>query len=797
MPNLRLTLPFSYKFFIICCLLLIVGDSFSRASAQGQAAEVEIKAEAGFGGYVKEGKWIPVHITVQNKGADIDTASLQVSYQANGMTNIFAAEVSLPTNSRKELLIYVYYPQGGASNLSVQLLANERVVSKTSVRISNLAAESLIIGLLTKTPSKYSELSRITPLNGITRLVELQAQDLPEKAQGWEALDALFISDTDTGVLSSAQLAALELWVAKGGTLLTVGGSNWQATTQGLRNLLPLEVTGTATISGALDTHRLNSELTSLEIFDPEAATLLALGKLQPDAQTLTMQGDQALVIQKKIGRGKSIFFAADPGMNPYKNWNGTYYIYDALLSSKARQPFWADNRWESNSTDRALSSIKELTIPSIFLICGLLGFYIVLIGPLNYIFLRIIKRREWAWVTIPALVILVSFASYIYGYFYRGTTPTLNRLTVIQAWDGVRQAESASLVGIYSPQRTTYTLETNDPGLLFPYKSNELTLQNDTAWFSTQMGASQAVAGIPIEIGGMKAIGATSVTAPLEIEHDLTLAFRTGDPVLSGSISNHSDQTIYNVSLVTPGFWKSLGDFAPGETKKITLPISSLPGGPSFFSADSAAILQTTTAQIQKDPDLRRKENFLLSITRPEYGQVNDDWGIYLVGWLETPQTSATLKGKNAKVVDTTLYIHQLTPKVSTPPALPFTITSSVMEWQSDSAEVSPYSIHIYNNADFQFSFKPAFPIQFSGVTKLTLTLNGNSLINTIEFSLWDYTLNGWSPLTNVVAWGTVNIPKPERYVNPAGVISLRIKDQTSGYIEMDLVAISLTVKP
>ncbi|MCZ2121851.1 MAG: hypothetical protein LC108_06280, partial [Anaerolineales bacterium] len=373
----------------------------------------------------------------------------------------------------------------------------------------------------------------------------------------------------------------------------------------------------------------------------------------------------------------------------------------------------------------------------------------------------------------------------------------TLNRLTVIQAWDGVRQAESASLVGIYSPQRTTYTLETNDPGLLFPYKSNELTLQNDTAWFSTQMGASQAVAGIPIEIGGMKAIGATSVTAPLEIEHDLTLAFRTGDPVLSGSISNHSDQTIYNVSLVTPGFWKSLGDFAPGETKKITLPISSLPGGPSFFSADSAAILQTTTAQIQKDPDLRRKENFLLSITRPEYGQVNDDWGIYLVGWLETPQTSATLKGKNAKVVDTTLYIHQLTPKVSTPPALPFTITSSVMEWQSDSAEVSPYSIHIYNNADFQFSFKPAFPIQFSGVTKLTLTLNGNSLINTIEFSLWDYTLNGWSPLTNVVAWGTVNIPKPERYVNPAGVISLRIKDQTSGYIEMDLVAISLTVKP
>ncbi|MFN7135861.1 MAG: hypothetical protein ACK4N5_27600, partial [Myxococcales bacterium] len=40
--------------------------------------------------------------------------------------------------------------------------------------------------------------------------------------------------------------------------------------------------------------------------------------------------------------------------------------------------------------------------------------FYILLVGPLDYLFLsKVVKRLEWTWLTFPTLVLLVSLAAY------------------------------------------------------------------------------------------------------------------------------------------------------------------------------------------------------------------------------------------------------------------------------------------------------------------------------------------------------------------------------------------------
>jgi hypothetical protein len=782
----------------ICCSLIVSLKIFGQANAQADA-QITLKAEAGFDGYAKEGKWIPVHVTVENQGADVNEASLQVSYKDySGTSTVYSADISLPTNSRKELFIYVYYPQSGPTSLNVELISGEKVITKITTRISNVEPQSLIIGLMTDTPSNYNRLSQITPQNGITRLVEIKPDNMPNMSQGWEALDAIVISDIDTGVLTSAQSKALELWVAKGGLLITVGGSKWQSTVQGIQHLLPIQISGTTNVNAEPEIIAFTSTFNfpGSAPFPLESESILATGKLTPDARVLVTQDNFPLVIEKEFGGGKIVFFAADPGLAPYQDWIGTFIIYDALLNFKHPQTAWGNGRWEIYSTNEAITTIQELSIPSIFLICGLLGFYIVLIGPLNYFFLRIIKKREWAWISIPAIVVIVTMTSYVYGYFYRGTTPTLNRLTVIQAWDGVDQTQSDTLVGIYSPQRDSYTLESEDGFLLYPYNTDDINLQGKTSWLSTQSGQGTNVPEIPIEIGGMKVIGTTGTGRPLKIEHNLTVNFDNGNARISGTITNNDTITITDLSLITTAKWKNIGDLAPGESAEVNLPLVTTANSPEFYYDNSNNYLQTGYPQLQKNEELRRKESFLRSVISPEQNENNSNWGIYLMGWLEDQKSLTTLKGFNAKNTDTTLYIHQVHPDISIPSS-EYTLTAALLEWQSNSAEASPYYAYSYNSTDYILHFRPALPIQFSGVQQLKLHLDSYAPSTNVEVSLWDFTLNDWDTLGNVT-WGSYNVADPEKYVSKAGEVLMRVQDaQSSGYIEMKRSAISLVVIP
>lgn len=784
----------------ICSSLIVSLKIFGQANAQADA-QITLTAEAGFDGYAKEGKWIPVRVTLENQGADVNEASLQVSYKDfSGISTIYSADISLPTNSRKELFIYVHYPQSGPTSLNVELISGKKVISKITTRISNIDPQSLMVGLMAGTPSNYSRLSQVTPQNGITRLVEIKPDDLPNMAQGWEALDVMIVSDVDTGVLTSAQSEALELWVAKGGLLITVGGSKWQSTVQGIQHLLPIQISGTTksnfTAEPDIIAFTANFNFPGTVPFPLESESILATGKLTTDANILVMQGDFPLVVEKGFGRGKIVFFAADPGLDPYKDWIGTFDIYHALLNFRGPQPAWGNGRWEIYSTNEAITTIQELSIPSILLICGLLGFYIILIGPLNYFFLRIIKRREWAWISIPAIVMIVTMTSYVYGYFYRGTTPTLNRLTVIQAWDGVDQAQSDTLVGIYSPQRDTYTLESEDGFLLYPYNTDDISLQGKTSWLSTQSGQGTNVPEIPIEIGGMKVVGTTGTSTPLKIEHNLTISFDKGNARIAGSITNNDSVTITDLSLITTAKWKNIGDLAPGESAEVNLPLITTTNSPEFYYDNTNNYLQTGYPQLQKNEELRRKEAFLRSVIAPENGENNSNWGIYLMGWLENEQSLTTLKDFNTKNIDTTLYIHQVDPAISTPSS-EYTLTTALLEWQSTSAEASPYYAYSYNSTDYTLYFRPALPINFGGVQQLKLHLDSYAPSTNVEVSLWDFTLKDWDTLGNVT-WGSYSVTDPEKYVSETGEVMMRVQDaQSFGYIEMKRSGISLVVTP
>ena len=54
-----------------------------------------------------------------------------------------------------------------------------------------------------------------------------------------------------------------------------------------------------------------------------------------------------------------------------------------------------------------AVSQLASLALPPIGGLIAILGGYILLIGPLNYLILKRLDRRELAWLTMPALIVV------------------------------------------------------------------------------------------------------------------------------------------------------------------------------------------------------------------------------------------------------------------------------------------------------------------------------------------------------------------------------------------------------
>jgi hypothetical protein len=80
--------------------------SLRTVSAQITHTSLEMQAQAAFEGKFKYGEWLPIVVTLENSGADMDI-TIQAQINQQGKNNIFARKVSLPFSSRKQVILYV------------------------------------------------------------------------------------------------------------------------------------------------------------------------------------------------------------------------------------------------------------------------------------------------------------------------------------------------------------------------------------------------------------------------------------------------------------------------------------------------------------------------------------------------------------------------------------------------------------------------------------------------------------------------------------------------------------------
>lgn len=772
-------------------LIAMLGLPLFTPTAQAQTeSPITLTARAGFDGYCKENRWIPARLTVENTGKDVQ-ARVQVSYlnRSNGQTT-FGLDLPLPSGARKEFFLYVY-PESYLQKLTVSVIENEQTLVKRDLNITCIDNKNLLVGLLSDTPSNYASLGALKLLDGVTRVVQLRPADLPDQSQGWQALDALLVADADTGQLTPAQRAALQAWLAEGGKLLVTGGSNWQMTAAGLEEFLPLAPEASRrveTLDGLQSYFRAASPLMG--------GAILSTGALHKDAQVLVEQEGIPLLTRRAIGFGEVSYLAADPGLAPLKDWDGMETVYSHLLGAQIARPRWAEWPWETGATGNALATLPELGLPSFLLVCGWLGFYLVIIGPVNFIVLHRLKRPELAWLTIPALVVMFTAFAYFSGFLYRGTRPTLNRLMVAQGWDTAPLMHVNAVMGIYSPNRTRYNLESEAPFRFLPQGNDGASLQTGGNWLSLEMGDGQILPDTRLEIGGMKSVALEGSLPTLNITHDLTVTVSSRTPQMEGQITNLSNVTLRDAFLVTPGSVTNLNDLKPGESRSISVPLQVDRNNPGFYQMDSIPGYYGPLTGIENETVQRRDALLRAAVKPQQYYSIPTNWGIYLMGWVETPLLPASVRNINTKNVDTALVIQMLTPAFQFE-GDSWRLNPALFAWESSQPEATPYSSSYgLINQGYALRFRPAVPLQFSKVVALTVTLEGSSRPDKVTLNLWDYENGRWSQV-EFADWEQIRIPEPGRFVGPGGEVRLNLQGDPNDWGEVYESSIELVVRP
>jgi len=791
---------------------LLAGPLVTHAAPPVQAAPITLSARAGFDGFYKDQRWLPIRITVANDGPDAGGTLRVVAPRYNSADLLITRAVELPTQSRRE--IYLYVPtEGYLSTLKISLFSDQnKEIASATVRLAQTNGNDLLFGVIAGSPSAYETvLAEVDPVNGQAYVARLELADLPPVTYAWHALDVLVFSDVDTGALTPEQRAALAGWVAAGGRLIVAGGPTWQKTAAGLGDLLPLIPNGATTLA-ALPTL---ATFTSADA-PPSGPAVVATGNLSPDAITLVSEGDLPLVAIRRSGFGQVAFLAVDPAFDPLRSWAGSEGLYRNLLTGTAQRPSWAGGLRNWYSARDAINALPGLDFPSVFQICGFLGFYLIAVGPVNYLVLKRLKRRELAWITIPALVMLFSVGAYLAGYQLRGGQASLHRLSVIQVWPDSPYARVEGVVGLFSPRRAEYDLSFGPGFLARPMPVD--AFNGAARSYTVEQADHTFIRGIRLEVGAVEPFVVQGQVPAPSFASSLVLNVSTTTPTLRGTVTNNSNLTLTDAVILGPGGVQRLGELAPGASINVTLALidnraSVAPANDVLPALGSQAPLaagiyyppsnyDTTIDDIlgnsnyYNDREQFRRYSLLVSLIDSYGGSVRGS-GVYLAGWTSESPLPIEVVGRTFDTLDRSLYLVALTLRLEVSSGR-VVIPPGLMQWMAlnptPAVTPTPYDMYLYQGNVYELRFVPTQLVPFRQVDSLVMHLTSYGLTGSaaVAVEMWDFTENVWVELT-APRWGDTKLPQPARFVGPSGEIQTRVSN--SGQLQVSVERLDFTL--
>jgi hypothetical protein len=803
----KLSMPFGWHFLILFTIFLIILIPGSTLAQTTNGFSMTV--EAGFDGQIKDGQWIPVRVTLENNGADLQ-GYIRINFTDSGTaSDIYEYPLVLPSVSRKEVVVYVR-SEGYSRTLKVVFLSEKKILESVQLQLDNYSASDFWYGIIAGNPTTFNILSQLSTANSTARTIQLDIEDLPDRSYVLKSLNVLILSDVDTGKLTGDQRQSLVDWTAAGGRLIITGGSSWiEKTIAGLKEtgLLPLLPAGSQSVNDLDDLQRFAQS--SEPLFASDQAVEVTTGGIAEGSTVLAKtETGIPLLLRKRFGAGDVFFLTFNPVLPTFKNWLGREDFFRSLVSIPLDKPSWLLGIRGWSQAKEAALTLPNLSLPSPLLICGFLVIYILALGPFNYLLVRALKRSDWGWVTIPVMVLFFSTAIILIGSVSRGNRVVLNRLAVIQVWNDTDRARVDGVLGVYSPTRSTYQVEVDAPTLLYPLLSDYGA--STSAYTIQETSLKSTIPGVKLDISGIDPFAFEGSTPAPSFQHNLILELNPLHPILQGNITNNSNLNLNDAVLLFPGGYFQIGDFPPGATVQVnqfllkaqlagetnlnpTFPyVTTYSGNPTLYSfpTDTTVTDILGTGNYYDDRSIYRKYSILSAVINNGYGTGSSRGsGVYLGGWTDQLPVDIGIADQSYRTQDNVLYLISLQPALSTDDV--FTLSPGAFSWsllEGNDPSLSPYGANLYPGTVFSFQFTPILPIEFSGVKSLILHLDGSasgSGVSGVTVSTWDYEKNVWAELDDL-RWGDNTLYDPSRYMGSDGSLRLQINNVQIGGIQI-----------
>ncbi len=823
-----------YKRFATLLIIVFLASGFVQA--QSSSTSVSLSVEAGFDGTFRENDWIPVYINVTNDGDGIDGRLVVRPETSSGaVRDTYSIPISLPNGAQKSVFLYIT-AESFASEIRVEMIGDDGTVAAVEpARLRSVQARDQIHVVVTQSASGAVDLSSVHDGGYNAFQSNWRVEKLPDREAALEAINTLVFSDVDSGTLSEGQKRAITDWVVQGGHLLVTGGVDWQSTANGLMDLLPMKP----------DNSRTLNDLTALAKWlrfggdQLTQQTVVATGTLQSGARVLAASEDNTpLLIRRSFGAGTVDYLTATPSALPLRGWGGLGDMWLTLGSSVNPKPGWSYGIADWDQVSNAVDILPGVNLlPDILPLCGFLALYIALIGPLNYIVLNRINRREWAWFTIPLFIILFSALAWNFGFNLRGSEVTLSRMSIVQSWPDSERANVQQLVGLLSPRRTQYSLSNSGDSLLrtIPRGINQNSFLGGNIISSTDIVQSDLFRAVDFPVDASFIAGFesnTNITKP-NISGQVTLITdnENGQQTMRGSVRNDSDQTLSGAAVLVRGqAFRIENPIAPGDVVpfEITLPGEGLPSASplaytygadssyysrnfNYYSSTSKSIEDILGGQLSilsnsytyrnlngsiEQQEFFRRSLFLSGVIDEPYKQLTGRGNhAYLTAWTNRAPLDTNVDGSTLKTIDTTLMIVQLDVQ-TTPPKQSTVITADQFTWFAQSrsalADVGPMNITLNQGDEAVLRFTPLPDAVLKQVDELRVYIDRKVNTNRdVSLQFWNWNSAQWEE-HSTISGNQIIISDPAPYIGPENAVQIRISaDSIGSYARMNDLSI------
>src|SRR5262249_23323969 len=157
---------------------------------------------------------------------------------------------------------------------------------------------------------------------------------------------------------------------------------------------------------------------------------------------------------------------AFDLDAPPFTTWGGQPEFWKKIQGITRTKPAetaatttYRPNTMEQNdelagALERELENFQDIPVISFGWVELFILAYIVVVGPLDYLFLKkVVKRLELTWITFPTIVVFVSAAAYFTAYSLKGNDLKINKVDLVDIDMQTSRAYGNTWFTLFSPR--------------------------------------------------------------------------------------------------------------------------------------------------------------------------------------------------------------------------------------------------------------------------------------------------------------------------------------------------------